>query len=815
VFFVEHAIVFPFSRGLGRSGSGKRLGVMSDNDNDLKHEMSDNDNDLKHEKEVLRTIFACAPDPILTISLDGTIRAANAATTSLLGFQESEMIGRNVSMLMPAPYSHEHSGYLERYLSSRAPRVLGIGRLVSAQTKDGTVIRVHLSVSEGRTSSDHWFTGMLRDARATIAAQTELEKEKKTLEGILLSSVDPILVICERGIIQRTNGATVRMFGYSEEELVGANVKMLMPEPYRTQHDEYLRSYMQTGLKNVIGVGRNVTGRRRDGSTVPLHLAVSEVKTDDGVYFAGFLTDTTELKKAQTELEKEKRTLEAILQSSVDPILVITPGGVIQRINGATVRLFGFTEAELVGANVSVLMPEPYRTQHDDYLKRYLSTGVKRVIGIGREVVGLRHDGSTVPLRLAVSEVISEGVHCFAGFLTDLSELKNAFLSADKAKSMFLANMSHEIRTPMNGIMGMISLLRDSVVDAAGKSYLDICARSCESLLAVLNDILLYSRADAGAIELEHASFNLNTVAEDVLQFVSSSIPAGVPVEVTSCIHTNVPLFLVGDASRLRQLLLNLLSNAVKFTAVGDVSLEISVWHEAPLVLKFTVNDTGIGISDLDQKKLFTPFSQADSTITRQYGGTGLGLAICKHLVRLFDGELSLSSMVGRGSTFAFTARFAVDSPRRSLVEALGVGREVMAVLSRKRVLVVDGTATTCLALEMLLTKLGCQTESTRTCAEGLDRLRIAGLKGLPFDVVVLDYHMGLEMARTVAQRQLAAKVVALAKVVREALSTSPAWRPSAPSRSGADMCCRCLRACWKTRTRITRCWRSAAIGRK
>jgi PAS domain S-box-containing protein len=594
--------------------------------------------DLVHEREVLRTIFDCAADPILTISLDGTVRSVNAATSRLLGYPADEVIGRNVSMLMPSPYAEEHDGYLARYLKSRVPHVLGIGRLVYARAKSGEVIPVNLSVSEGRTSSDHFFTGILRDARVTIRAQAELEREKKTLEGILLSSVDPILVINPDGVVQRVNASTSRMFGYDPDEMIGRNVSMLMPEPFRGQHDDYLRRYLSVGVKKVIGLGRDVVGRRKDGSTLPLHLAVSEVKTDDGMFFAGFLTDLSELKKAQSALEKEKRTLEGILLSSVDPILVIDPEGIMQRVNESTMRMFGYANKELIGHNVTILMPEPYRSQHDGYLKRYLATGLKRVIGIGREV-GLRKNGTTLPLHLAVSEVIIDGAYCFAGFLTDLSELKNAFLSADKAKSMFLANMSHEIRTPMNGIMGMISLLRDSALDKAGKSYVNICMRSCESLLVVLNDILLYSKADAGAIELDHLPFNLNTTIEDVLQFVASSVPADQDIDITSCIRMDVPLVLSGDASRLRQVLLNLLSNAVKFTKSGEVSIEISMVSEFPLMLKFAVNDTGIGISEADQRKLFTPFSQADATITRKYGGTVLGLAICKHLIKLSTGK--------------------------------------------------------------------------------------------------------------------------------------------------------------------------------
>ncbi len=736
-------------------------------------------NDLMHEREVLRTIFDCAADPILTISPNGEIRSANEATTRLLGFTAKEMIGRNVSMLMPPPYALEHDGYLERYLLTRVPHVLGIGRLVYAKAQNGDIIPVNLSVSEGRTRTDHFFTGILRDARATIQAQADLEREKKTLEGILLSSVDPILVIDPHGIVQRVNGSTSRMFGYEQSEMVGKNVSILMPEPFRSQHDEYLRRYIATGHKKVIGSGRDVIGRRKDGSTLPLHLAVSEVKTDSGVFFAGFLTDLSELKRAQMALEKEKRTLEGILLSSVDPILVINPEGVVQRVNESTTRMFGYHESELIGHNVTVLMPEPYRSQHDGYLKRYIESRLKRVIGIGREVVGLRKDGTTLPLHLAVSEVIIDGAYCFAGFLTDLSQLKNAFLSADKAKSMFLANMSHEIRTPMNGIMGMISLLRDSALDKAGKSYVDICMRSCESLLAVLNDILLYSKADAGAIELDHIPFNLNTTIEDVLQFLSTSVPADQQIDVTSCIRVDVPLCLHGDASRLRQVLLNLLSNAVKFTKKGEVSLEVSLVTEFPLILKFAVNDTGIGISEGDQRKLFTPFSQADATITRKYGGTGLGLAICKHLIKLFGGELSVHSMIGRGSTFSFTAKFEHDpnTPKRSLAGALGVGSEV-AVLKDIRVLVIDDNATNCVALETLLTSFGCQTQSACTGSDGMDCVRIAALRGEPFDLVLLDYHMpdmsGIDVARAIAQRGLTPKIIALATIVEAGLAREP-----------------------------------------
>src|SRR5690242_9499083 len=250
--------------------------------------MKGNDNDPVQQNEVLRTIVECAADAILTISVDGTIRAANTATARLFGYTMAEMVGQNVSMLMPAPFAQEHNGYLSRFLSTREARVLGVGRSVQGKTRDGTVFPMHLSLSEGRTAHDHFFTGILRDARGLVAAQKALEKERMMLEGILSSAVDAILVIDPNGIIQRVNHSTTKMFGFGEGELIGHNVSMLMPPVHQQQHDSYLKRYLHSGEKRVIGIGREVQGQRKDKTQFPLHLALGEVSLPSGKLFTGF-----------------------------------------------------------------------------------------------------------------------------------------------------------------------------------------------------------------------------------------------------------------------------------------------------------------------------------------------------------------------------------------------------------------------------------------------------------------------------------------------------------------------------------------------
>jgi PAS domain S-box-containing protein len=537
----------------------------------------------------------------------------------------------------------------------------------------------------------------------------------------------------------------------------------------------------------VLGIGRLVYARSKGGAIIPVQLSVSEGRTSTDHFFTGILRDA----RAQVELEREKKTLEGILLSSVDPILVIDTDGIILRVNASTSRMFGFKEAELVGHNVKMLMPQSYRENHDNYLKRYVSTRVKRVIGIGREVVGMRKDGSTLPLHLAVSEVMIDGASCFAGFLTDLSELKNAFLSADKAKSMFLANMSHEIRTPMNGIFGMLTLLKDSVVGDTNRAYLDTCMRSGESLLAILNDILLFSKAEANVIELEHVPFNLNEVIEDVLQVAATSISPQHGIDLTYFAKADVPLCLIGDPSRLRQVLMNIVSNGVKFTRFGEVSVEVSVRSVAPLIIQLDINDTGIGISQADQERLFVPFSQADVSTTRKFGGTGLGLAICQHIVKLFHGELHVQSRLGRGSTFTFTAEFELDK-EQGLDKSLGITADDALLLARLKILIIDDNGTNCMALEDTLKYFKCDAVSARSGRDGIDYARVAMLKGVPFDLVVIDYQMplmnGIEVAHAIRQLGLRPKLIGMSSSLNKTLTSEPMFNGyfSKPVRRGS-----------------------------
>ncbi|MGC9457665.1 MAG: ATP-binding protein [Halothiobacillaceae bacterium] len=367
----------------------------------------------------------------------------------------------------------------------------------------------------------------------------------------------------------------------------------------------------------------------------------------------------------EEDLRFHQEKLRATFDGVLEAVIVINHIGTIVQANRVAADMFDYRLGELIGKNVSCLMPEPHATQHDEYLRRYLATGKAHIIGMQRKVEARDRNGRVFPVQLGVNEIVFGQEHYFVGVIADISqqlayetELQQArdmALESARLKSEFLANMSHEIRTPMNGVMGMTELLLDTPLTDEQRDMVETVSRSSQALLTVINDILDLSKIEAGKLNLVEEVFDPVQTVEDVLDlFHARAQQKG--IELGYWLSGPVCRAMRGDEGRFRQVLNNLVGNAVKFTAEGEVALRLGP-GDTPGGLEVEVCDTGPGIAREQQARLFQPFVQVDGSSTRAFGGTGLGLAISRQLVELMGGDIGLESEPGRGACFRFNVR--------------------------------------------------------------------------------------------------------------------------------------------------------------
>lgn len=508
---------------------------------------------------------------------------------------------------------------------------------------------------------------------------SQAKQRGERLQTVVDSVLDGLIAIDEKGSITLFSHSSEKIFGYSAEEVMGRNVNILMPEPYHSAHDQYLRNYLTTGTKRIIGIGREVQGLRKDGTVFPLDLSITELHSTEEQGFIGLVRDITERKYLDEQLRNSERMKKAMLESSLDAIITIDSDSRICEFNQPASAIFGYALYEVIGKSMAdLIVPEQYREAHKRGIKRYLNTGEEAVLGRRFEITALRRSGEEFPIELAITPIHHREHTFFTAFIRDITETKQSEEAlrrgreqaehASLVKSQFLAMMSHEIRTPLNAILGTQELLADTALNDIQKSYLRMAQDAGVTLLTLINDILDLTKVETGKLELENIAFDSLQVINEVLQLVGVKAKEK-NLRLISVIEPDISTWVRGDPWRLRQVLLNLLTNAVKFTPGGSVTLKLS---QRPAevndgALLFEVIDTGIGIAEEVQPRLFEVFIQADPSDTRKYGGSGLGLAISKRLVELWGGQMGLDSQPGVGSRFWFSYGRAVDAPQAGL----------------------------------------------------------------------------------------------------------------------------------------------------
>ena len=374
--------------------------------------------------------------------------------------------------------------------------------------------------------------------------------------------------------------------------------------------------------------------------------------------------DITERHQAEEALQESEARILAVVDSVANGIIVINEEGIVENFKRGAEKIFGYAAEEVIGENVNMLMPQPYHDEHDGYLNNFLKTGQKKIIGIGREVSGLRKDGSSFPMHLSVTEVALTNRTLFTGIVRDITESKqakealhqarDAAEDANRAKSELLAKMSHELRTPLNSVIGFANVLAKNKGGHLGEQELVFIERITDNgrhLLDLINDILDLSKVEAGKLELLLSDVALDQLLNDTVDQLGGEV-RGKKVKLATEIPKKIKS-LQADEAKLKQVLINLLGNALKFTEKGRITISILTNPKTHRPERIEVRDTGIGIPADRLANIFEAFQQAESGTSRQYVGTGLGLAISRSLCDLMGYQLNVSSTVGVGTTFS------------------------------------------------------------------------------------------------------------------------------------------------------------------
>lgn len=506
---------------------------------------------------------------------------------------------------------------------------------------------------------------------------TARQEAEELLDRFFTVSLDLLCIADTKGNFIRVNPAFTHILGWSESELLSQPFfNLIHPDDRQSTELEVLRIIRgahASEFKNRY-LCHNGSWRWLEWKALPqpnglIYASAHDVTLQhDATEQLHQLNDKLRIRieergEALRALNAKEQEIEAVLNHLIECVITIDDVGVIHRVNPAATTIFGYAAGEMLGHNISMLMSESFRSEHDEYLKAYKQTGIARLVGSSREVEGRCKNGASISLELAVSRYEIHGQIYFTGTLRDISErrslifqLINARVEAEEAshaKSAFLATMSHEIRTPMNGVLGLIEVLDQDEMSDYQQGLVHTIQRSARSLLRIIDDILDFSKIEAGRLEINLETTDLGELVEDL----SSSLVVlalDKHVDLSVFISPELPVQMDLDPGRIRQVLYNLLGNAIKFSGGREQrgKVAVRVLLDSDDSISIVIQDNGIGIQAERLSELFDPFIQAETNTTRRFGGTGLGLAISKRLVDMMEGEIRVESQLHQGSTF-------------------------------------------------------------------------------------------------------------------------------------------------------------------
>ncbi len=708
------------------------------------------------QEEHRRLIVEASPNGMLLVDEKGCITFANSAAETIFGYAQGALVGRSVDVLVPD-------------VPHRIPAIFDLGSGVNGKVygrrSDGTEFPVEIGLNPIESSAGRVVVASVVDITQRTVQEAALERSRALLE--------------QTGKISGVGGWELDI-GTQTVIWSAQTCRILDVEPgycpslaealafYTPDSRAILEAAIAKGTEQGEGWDLELSLITAKGRSIFVRaLGAVEFKDGTPVRLFGAFQDVTETKRARLELVETSTRLRNVLTSATEvSIIASDPKQLITLFNAGAENLFGYTSEEMIGrATRAVFHNADEMRMRGEELSAQLGYPVAGMdvftepstLQQPREWTCVRKDGRLVRVSLVVTAMRSDAGDLlgYLGMAHDVTREKEAeekfrvatslAEKANLAKSAFLASMSHEIRTPMNGVIGFADLLLDSSLTEEQRSHTTRLQDAAKSLLSLMNDILDLSKIEAGKLEVEAIPTCPESVIHGAVSVVRAQMAAK-GLDIRFEMAADVPVWIESDPTRLRQILLNLLSNALKFTDIGRITVRCSrETVENKEILRFEVEDTGIGIPADRQHLLFRDFSQVDSSTTRRYGGTGLGLSICKRLAQALGGEIGVSSLPGEGSTIWFTiALRACAAPDLSAAHDPAI-----LAANPARVLVADDLEMNRDIVEAMLRRAG---HSVRTVENG--RQAIISVQESGFDMVLMDMEMpemdGIEATRAI-----------------------------------------------------------------